>query len=249
MVGTVPIYESCPNQIEERLHTSQVAHHAGVYYSFCNMERQGMVLLFSFLVFAVFVNFCLVRIDIPRNQKNRKQRTLAPTKLLIHASLSWLYSEANNIFPFTFFTFFFTDFRHIFLHKRALYNVDVNLTPFFQLRSVEIVDIVCVDNSGFWGISLTHYYMKGCLWTCNRTRKPATAIEGHQFDYDCDSIDSFPRSAIIVLVLSQTQTEIASRKKSGFEGKSSTRLNSPEGSEKMIILHFHLPPQLAHIWI
>ena len=130
MVGTVPIYESCPNQIEERLHTSQVVHHSGVYYSFCSMERQGMVLLFSFLVFAVFVNFCLVRIDIPRNQKNRKQRTLAPTKLLIHASLSWLYSEANNIFPFTFFTFFFTDFRHIFLHKRALYNVDVNLTPF-----------------------------------------------------------------------------------------------------------------------
>ena len=79
-------------------------------------------------------------------------------------------------------------------------------------------------------MSLAHYYMKSCLWSCNRTRKPATAIEGHQFDYDCDSIDSFPRSAI--LVLSQTQTEIASRKKSGFEEKSSTRLNSPEGSEK-----------------
>ena len=67
--------------------------------------------------------------------------------------------------------------------------------------------------------------IRDCLWTCHRMRQPATAINGHQFDYDCDSIDSITRSAI--LVLPQTQ-KFAGGKISGFERKSFTRQNSPD---------------------
>ena len=49
--------------------------------------------------------------------------------------------------------------------------------------------------------------------TCNRTRQPATAVNGHQCDYEPDSIT---RSAILVLRQAQ---KIAGGKISGFREK------------------------------
>ena len=62
-------------------------------------------------------------------------------------------------------------------------------------------------------------------WTCDRTRRlPATAINGHQYDYDFGFL-WIAGSAI--LVLPQTHN-IAGGKISGFERKAFTRQNYPD---------------------
>ena len=66
---------------------------------------------------------------------------------------------------------------------------------------------------------------KKTAWTSDRTwRKPATAINGHQYNYDFGLL-WIAGSAI--LVIPQTHN-IAGEKISGFERKAFTRQNSPD---------------------
>ena len=82
------------------------------------------------------------------------------------------------------------------------------------------LDRVIVTSDKVWRSSLLlawiipvseEYHCLPCRWNCNRMTQWATAISGHQFEYDCDSIT---RSAILVLL--QTQ-KIASSQTFGFE--------------------------------
>ena len=71
--------------------------------------------------------------------------------------------------------------------------------------------------------SITNF--KKTTWTCDRTRRqPATAINGHQYDYDFGFL-WIARSAILVLPRTQN---IAGGKISGFERKAFTRQNFPD---------------------
>ena len=69
---------------------------------------------------------------------------------------------------------------------------------------MEDVNNVCVAFLVTEEYRITHYKLKDYLaWTCERTRRePATAINGHQYDYDFGFL-WIARSAI--LVLPQTQ--------------------------------------------
>ena len=78
---------------------------------------------------------------------------------------------------------------------------------------------------GFWGIS--HYPLPITAWTCDRTRRqPATAIKGHQYNYDFGFL-WIARSAILVVPHTQN---IAVEKISGFERKAFTRQNFPDSN-------------------
>ena len=87
---------------------------------------------------------------------------------------------------------------------------------------MEVVNIACVDHSGFWGISFTHYKRLPSVTVWDIQRPPSFDL---QFGYECDSIDFIVRSAS--LVIPQTQ-KMAGEKIPGFERKSFTRRNFPD---------------------